>query len=1136
MKKNGLFLGFFWALVVQLFAQTPVFQVLVFSKTAGFRHQSIGAGKTALTKMATEKGFKVQFTEDARLFQEATLKPFHAVIFLNTTGDVLNPEQQTAFERYIQAGGGYVGIHAATDTEYDWAWYGELAGAYFLDHPNPDNVQKGKFVVTQKNHWATQGMPDSFEKTDEFYNFKNISPQIKVVLSLDEASYRGGKNGASHPMSWYQAFDGGRSFYTALGHTDETFVEPLFLNHLWAGIRYAAGGDAPKSVDFSQSRPEENRFTKVVLEEKLNEPIELSVLNDGRILFIERHGAVRLYNLQTKTLKTIANIPVSTKYNPKNGKADEAEDGLMGLNKDPNFAQNHWIYLYYSAPEASKNILTRYELNGDELVMDSKKVLLEVPVQRDECCHTGGSIAWDAAGNLYLSTGDNTNPHASDGFSPSDERPDRAPWDAQKSSANTNDLRGKIIRIKPTPEGGYMIPEGNLFPKGMAKTRPEIYTMGHRNPYRISVDAKTNYVYWGEVGPDANKPVEDRGPAGHDEVGQARKAGNFGWPHFVGDNKAYHKYDFEAKKVGEKWLVEKPTNTSPHNTGLTVLPPAEKAMIWYPYGDSKEFPLVGSGGRNAMAGPVFYKDAFAKAERSFPSYYDGKLLAYEWMRGWIMAVSMDKDGNYQRMERFMPSYKFSNPMDMEFAANGDLYMLEYGSGWFTGNDDARLIRIEYNGGNRKPLLKMGADKISGSIPFKVALNAQGTMDADGDLLQYVWQITAKNGFSKTFKIPNPTLTLKKAGIYTATLTVTDSKGGVNSQSFELTAGNEPPVVHIDMSKNNKTFYFPNQPFAYKINVSDKEDGSVAKGSINPEQVSVTIDYLAEGFDKVAIAQGHRSADATVKGLKLIAGSDCKSCHNPERKSIGPSYFDIAAKYKGNAGALENLTKKVISGASGVWGETAMAAHPQLSTADAAEMVQYILSFSEKAKESKVAIQGDYTPKLPANDKGQGIYVLRAAYADQGANGLPSCLSEQSVTLRNAKLGAHDFDKYDEMMKMTFGDVSLSIASKSNSYMVLQQTDLKNIVALDINAMAPKPQANCAGGDIEIHLDAPTGPLIGSFTVEVTEKMDTKQAAKPIRLKIAPTNGIHDLYMVFKNPKADGRSLMVVTGMTFLNQE
>lgn len=1137
LRITSLWLGFY-LLQQAAFAQKPTFDVLVFSKTAGFRHASIDAGKTALTKLAGEKGFAVAFTEDASQFTESNLKKYSTVVFLNTTGDVLNEQQQTAFERYIQAGGGWVGVHAATDTEYEWPWYGRLAGAYFLDHPmTPSNVQKGKFIVTLKNHWATRGMPDEFERTDEFYSFKNISPQINVVLKIDEKSYIGGKNPDFHPMSWYQPFDGGRAFYTAMGHTDETFSEPLFLNHLWAGIQYTAGGDTPRSLDFSKARPEENRFTKVILEEKLDEPMELSILGDGRVLFIQRKGEVRLYNTKTKELKTIAKLPVSIKYVSKEGKESMGEDGLLGLSKDPNFAQNHWIYLYYSDPSESKNILSRFELKSDELVMDSKKILLEIPTQREECCHTGGSIAWDKVGNLYLSTGDNTNPHGSNGFSPSDEREGRSAWDAQKSSANTNDLRGKILRIKPQADGSYTIPEGNLFAKGSAQTRPEIYTMGHRNPFRISVDQKTGFLYWGEVGPDAAKADSSRGPAGHDEVGQARKAGNFGWPHFVGDNKAYTKYDFAASKSGEKWQVSAPTNNSPNNTGLKVLPPAQKAFIWYPYEASSEFPLVGAGGRNAMAGPVFYTEEFAKAERPFPSYYDKKLFVYDWMRGWIMAVTMDSVGNYVSMDRFMPSYKFSNPMDMEFADNGDLYMLEYGSGWFTANDDARLIRIEFNGGNRKPQVQVAANKLGGAAPLAVKLTAKGTTDADGDELKYAWKITSKNGFSKTITQPEAALTLAQTGLYKATLTVNDGKGGVASQSLDITVGNEAPVLTVELPQ--KSFFTPNQPIQYQVNVSDKEDGTLGKG-INPERVAVNIDYLAEGYDKVAIAQGHRSADAgalLATGKKLIESSDCKACHSVNKKSIGPAYLDVAKKYKGDPSAVERLTKKVIAGGGGVWGETAMAAHPQLSTSDAAEMVKYILSVSDQTAGAKtLPLKGSYTANLPTGDKGKGVYIVRASYEDKGAKGLPALRSEQSYILRNAKVDVHNFDDYDNVNKMAYGGNNLAIPAKSGAYMALKQVHLNGVSGVRVLAVAPKPQLNALGGKVQLRLNSPTGPLLGeSAMLEPSDKLDFQPKALTIPLKgpMATETKPQDVYLVFVSPSNATGSLMVVMGTEFL---
>src|SRR5687767_1116171 len=291
--------------------QQPESRVLVFSKTAGYRHSSIETGIAAVQKLGREHAFSVEATEDAGAFSERNLRRFRAVVFLNTTGDVLNAAQQDALERYLQAGGGWVGIHSATDTEYEWPWYGRLAGAYFESHPNDPNVRKGTFRVVDKDHPATQGLPDRWEHEDEFYNFKAIDRDIRVLIDIDETSYEGGTNGARHPMSWYHPYDGGRAFYTNMGHTEATFSEPLFLRHLLGGLRYAIG-TAP--LDYGLVRPEENRFSKVVLADKLNEPVELAVLPDERVLFIERRGAVNLYRPATGQHTTIATIPVSNQY------------------------------------------------------------------------------------------------------------------------------------------------------------------------------------------------------------------------------------------------------------------------------------------------------------------------------------------------------------------------------------------------------------------------------------------------------------------------------------------------------------------------------------------------------------------------------------------------------------------------------------------------------------------------------------------------------------------------------------------------------------------------------------------------------------------------------------------------------
>jgi len=213
-------------------------KILVFAKTAGYHHESIATGLPALIKLGKENHFEVDTTTDASKFTSDNLKKYAAVVFLSTTGDVLNDEQQKAFEKYIQAGNGFVGIHAATDTEYGWAWYGKLAGAYFLSHPAQ---QEAVLNVVNSKTIATKHLPLQWKRKDEWYSFKDIQPDLKVLITIDENTYTGGKNGANHPMAWYHDYDGGRAFYTELGHVKESYTDPLFLKHVLGGINYAMG-------------------------------------------------------------------------------------------------------------------------------------------------------------------------------------------------------------------------------------------------------------------------------------------------------------------------------------------------------------------------------------------------------------------------------------------------------------------------------------------------------------------------------------------------------------------------------------------------------------------------------------------------------------------------------------------------------------------------------------------------------------------------------------------------------------------------------------------------------------------------------------------------------------------------------
>jgi cytochrome c len=494
--------------------------------------------------------------------------------------------------------------------------------------------------------------------------------------------------------------------------------------------------------------PPETSFRKVVLDEDrtvdgelkdtLIDPMELAVAKDGRVFLVERKGVIKMIKPGAAEAVVIGTIPVFSGL----------EEGMLGITLDPKFDQNGWIYVNHSLTETGNDgrgksgiiRVSRLTLKGDALDLASAVTVLDIPVQREQCCHVGGSLTFDATGNLYVSVGDNTNPFDSDGYSPNDPRPGRYPWDAQGTAANPNALAGKILRVKPKAAGGYDIPEGNLFKPGTAGTRPEVYVMGNRNPFRISVDAKTGFLYWGEVGPDAGGPNEQRGPAGHDEVNRARGPGFFGWPLFVANNKPYTPVDYvarqkhedakraydeankqrnEAKKAGkpeadwpalpakpEPWMAvdfkpvfhdaAHPVNNSPNNTGIKDLPPAQPAFVYYPASASTKFPVVGSGGRTAMAGPVYYYDENLKSAHKLPKELDHTLFIYEWTRDWIIAVKLDEKNNIAKMQRFMPGTKFKRPMDLELGADGCLYLIEFGTNW-GDNKDSKVVRLEFAG-------------------------------------------------------------------------------------------------------------------------------------------------------------------------------------------------------------------------------------------------------------------------------------------------------------------------------------------------------------------------------------------------------------------------------------------------------
>jgi len=856
--------------------------------------------------------------------------------------------------------------------------------------------------------------------------------------------------------------------------------------------------------------PDQDRFVRVELAHGMfTEPTELAVLPNYDILVSQRRGEFMLYKNSTKTVVEAGKLDV---YSKTNTPGVNAEEGLLGLALDPNFAKNQYVYAFYSPIDKSVNRLSRFKLVNDKISTSTEKIILEFYSQREICCHTGGSIAFGPGNMLFVSAGDNSTPfdapnqqYVNKGYAPLDNRKDLHQYDARRSAGNTNDLRGKILRIKMNEDGTYTIPDGNLFPKGTEKTKPEIYVMGNRNPYRISVDQKTGFLYWGEVGPDAQNDDPARGPRGYDEVNQAKKSGYFGWPLFIGNNYPYKAYDYTNGTSGDLFDPKAPVNNSPNNTGLNILPPAQPAFIWYPYGASAEFPQVGTGGRTAMAGPVYYAKPGASP---YPAYYNGKLLIYEWIRGWVKAVTMDAKGDYLSMEPFMENIPLAAPIDMEQGPDGKLYILEYGKGWFSKNPDAGIVRIDYLEGNRPPIVKnFTIENTSGLLPYKMTAKVEAS-DPDGDALTYIWSLGA--GVKKTTTVPELQHTFTKAGAYAISVEVLDkNKASSKSQAINVSAGNAQPVVDIVLS-GNKSFYFPGKPVNYEVQVSDK--GAV----VNKSRIYVSNTYT-EGLDMAGAQLGHQQAAQTLVGKGLMLKSDCSTCHKVDAKSIGPMFKLVSSKYQTKSNALDYISGKIIKGSSGVWGEVPMPAHPTMKESEAKQIAEWILSISAKASNApSLPAVGKIVPPSDVNKK-QSVLSLKASYSDLGAAGLKPLSGNDAVNLRSNAVDAKDIKDISEFGRLDKDGNQFLAFPQKNGWIKIGQIDLTDVAALNLGLTE-------TGGNfsIEIKLDGKDGKVLGTST---TGNLN-------IPIEAVTDRKLHDLYIVVKNTTDNTKDKPVLKTVTF----
>src|SRR4051812_38843831 len=629
-------------------------------------------------------------------------------------------------------------------------------------------------------------------------------------------------------------------------------------------------------------------FQKVVLDDNTQNPMELDVAPDGRVFYIERDGRLQIWKPNTQQTVTAGTIPVT----------QSQENGLVGLQLAPDFAFSQWVYLFYSLlPDSTgTQVIARFKMNGDTLDLSSEQRILTFQHQTAQCCHSSGSRYFGPDGSLYISTGDNSNPYDSSGFDPIDERPGREYWDAQRTAGNSNDLNGKILRIKPMdiPLGSpgvnttYTIPAGNLFDEAADttnKTRPEIFGMGFRNPFRFTVDSETGYVLMGDYGPDASTTNANRGPQGSVEYNVLTKSGNYGWPYCIRDNVAYNDYNFATSTSGAKFNCSAPVNDSPNNTGLTNLPPAIGASAWMGYSeqDPRFTPTLGTGGA-PMGGPRYHYDATLQSSRKFPAFYDDKWFIGEWNNGTIKTANLDNaTGAMTRVDNFARGTGYPRPMDLDFGPDGALYVIEWGSGFNGNNADSGVYRIDYLKGDQNPVAHAAATPTEGLAPLSVNFSSAGSSDPENTPLTYAWDFGDGSPVSSA---PNPTHVFTTNGSYQVKLTVTDQGGLTGVSNTVVTVGNRTPVVTIETPADGQIASFTDK-VSYKISVTDPEDGSTGSG-INCSDITVTVSL---GHDEHAHGLSQQTGCTGTVSTGLTAG------HGAEANTftvLGVAYTDKGA--------------------------------------------------------------------------------------------------------------------------------------------------------------------------------------------------------------------------------------------------
>ncbi|GAB3432953.1 hypothetical protein GCM10027436_08600 [Actinophytocola sediminis] len=728
-------------------------------------------------------------------------------------------------------------------------------GLTMTDTGPPPEPEPAEAVVnlTDRHHPATASLPATLTRTDKWTNWApNPVGTVHTVAQVEERHYNPGPgaNGAFHPVSWCRDYEGGRSFYTGMGHTDGSYGEAAFRTHLLGALQWTTGmvrADCKATIAANYKIERLTAPNQPGQLDQIGESHGLTISPEGTVFYIGRGacadnvvptpndwtnpdigkgcGTIHQWDPKTNKVKLLTSLEVMGNRG-SGGELVKIEEGLLGLVTDPNWADNGYLYVYWMPHDSidrdnriGKRTVSRftYDHQGQTLDLASRKDLLSWDVQIHSCCHAGGGMAFDASGNLYVGSGDSNSSQGSSGYSGNnwtEEYKGVSFQDARRTAGNTNDLNGKIIRIHPEADGTYTIPEGNLFPEGTAKTRPEIYVMGVRNISRLQIDPEHDWLTAAWVGPDASSPNPDLGPAKYETATIITEAGNHGWPYCMGNRQPYRDRSNNDATVLTGWYdCDNPVNASPRNTGLVTLPPVKDNMIWYsPDGGGPVFPnrpnssiptynaadatytqpYLKGGGQAVMTGPTYHYDRVdTDSGVAWPEYWDDKwFIGDQTTASNRVAVTVDPAGVptaqpplfAETLLKIIPPGGANNQlqswMDAKFGPDGALYMVDYGGGFFTVHPNQKLIRVSYQGGGPTPAVTTS----SVAVQDKALTHSFNGLRAGG--VSWAWDF----GDGTTSTEANPTHTYKRVGPFTAKLTVTYADGETATTRTNVNVG------------------------------------------------------------------------------------------------------------------------------------------------------------------------------------------------------------------------------------------------------------------------------------------------------------------------------------------------------------